>query len=416
MHSFHENLRIAWRNLMVNKTRSILTLLGMVIGVAAVISIVSLGEGLKLMFAGEVGKLGSDFVQIVPKSIMREGGGGDFEGRVDNFTLADVDALKRNSTLLKGIVPGMRTTGMVKRGDKTYIAMIEGGGPEFIGIASLELASGNNITENDVRARSRVAIIGDNVKERLFADIENPLGQNIKVREENFTVIGVMESKGGGFGGGGPTEDDFVIVPLTTMQSRILGSDEVLYMLARVKDTDKMDEAKEEVRHILRQRRHLTDPTQEDFEMLTADDMLELGSNLVNIMIAIFGVIAAFSLLIGGIGVLSIMLVTVTERTSEIGLRMAIGAAPRTVLGQFLMEAMLLTAVGGTIGLLIGWLGAIGLGVLIGSLIGGEWTPAVPLHILIITLLFSALFGVVFGIIPAYIASRKDPVESLRYE
>ena len=415
MHSFRENLRIAWRNLMINKTRSLLTLLGMVIGVAAVVSIVSLGEGLKLMFSGEIGKLGSDFIQIVPKSIRREGGHSDFEGRVDNFSLADVDALKRNATLLEGIVPGMRTTGMVKRGDKTYIALIEGGGPEFIGIASIELASGNNITENDVRARGRVAIIGDNVKERLFADIENPLGQTIKVREENFTVVGVMEAKGGAVAGN-PTEDDFVIVPLTTMQSRILGNDEVLYIMARVNDTTKMDEAREEIRHILRQRRHLTDPTQEDFEMLTADDMLELGSNFVNIMITIFGIIAAFSLLIGGIGVLSIMLVTVTERTSEIGLRMAIGAAPRTVLGQFLMEAMLLTAVGGILGLLLGWLGAIGLAALIASLIGGDWTPAVPVHIVIITLLFSALFGVVFGIIPAYIASRKDPVESLRYE
>jgi len=415
MHSLRENLRIAWRNLMINKTRSMLTLLGMVIGVAAVISIVSLGEGLKLMFAGEVGKLGSDFIQIVPKSIMREGGGGDFEGRLDNFDLADVDALKRNTTLLEGIVAGMRTIGLVKRGDKTYTALIEGGGPEFIDIASIELASGNNITENDVRARGRVAIIGDNVKKKLFADFENPLGQTIKVREENFTVIGVMEAKGGGFGGG-HTEDDFVIVPLTTMQSRILGSDEVLYMLARVKDTGKMDEAREEIRHILRQRRHLTDPTQENFDILTADDMLELGSNFVNIMIAIFGIIAAFSLLIGGIGVLSIMLVTVTERTSEIGLRMAIGAAPRTVLGQFLMEATLLTVVGGAIGLLFGWLGALGLSALIASLISAEWTPAVPLHIVVITLLFSALFGVVFGIIPAYIASRKDPVESLRYE
>ncbi len=415
MHSFRENLRIAWRNLLVNKTRSILTLLGMVIGVAAVISIVSLGEGLKLMFAGEIGKLGSDFIQIVPKSIMRQGRAGGFEGRVDNFSLADVDALKRNATLLEGIVPGMRTIGLVKRGDKTYTAMIEGGGPEFMDIAGLELESGENLTPRYVNARSRVAIIGDNVKEKLFADIENPLGQTIKVREENFTVIGVMKAKGGGFAGQ-PSEDDFVIVPLTTMQDRILGSDEVLYILARVTDTDKMDEAREEVRHILRQRRHLTDPTQEDFDMLTAEDMMEFGSNFVNIMIAIFGIIAAFSLLIGGIGVLSIMLVTVTERTSEIGLRMAIGAAPRTVLGQFLMEATLLTVVGGAIGLLFGWLGALGLSALITSLISAEWTPAVPVHIVVITLLFSALFGVVFGIIPAYIASRKDPVESLRYE
>lgn len=414
MHSFRENLRIAWRNLMVNKTRSLLTLLGMVIGVAAVISIVSLGEGLKLLFAGEIGKLGSDFIEIVPKSIMREGGA-EFEGRVDNFNLADVDALKRNTTLLEGIVAGMRTTGLVKRGDKSYIAIIEGGEPEFIDIASIELASGDNLTERHLNARSRVAIIGDKVKRKLFADFENPLGQTIKVREENFTVIGVMEAKGGGFAGH-PTEDDFVVVPLTTMQDRILGSDEVLYIIARVTDTAKMDEAKDEIRHVLRQRRHLTDPTQEDFDMLTADDMMEMGTSFVNLMILVFGFIAFLSLLIGGIGVLSIMLVTVTERTSEIGLRMAIGAAPRTVLGQFLMEAMLLTIVGGAIGLLLGWIGALGLSAWIAALTGVEWTPAVPVLIVVATLLCSVLFGVVFGIIPAYIASRKDPVESLRYE
>ena len=413
LRNLRHHLRMAARNLRTHKLRSALTLLGMIIGVAAVISIVSLGEGLKLFFSGEVGAMGANTLMIVPKSLL---GAGEMnlEGRRDNFRMADVLALRRNTTQFTDFKPGMRTTRLLKRGEKNYLGLVEGSEPGWPAVAGVGIKEGADFTERDVRSRSRVAVIGHKVRKQLFADFESVLGQSIRVGDESFTIVGTLEEKGGF--GGGPSEDDFVVIPLTTMQDRILGSDEVAYILGKVKDSSQMDEAKEEVRHILRQRRKLTTPTEEDFELMTADDFLEMGTRIVNTMTAIFGVIAAFSLLIGGIGVMSIMLVTVSERTREIGLRLAVGASPRVVLGQFLSEAVLLTVIGGTIGLLSGWGLALALSALIARLIHTEWTPAVPVHIAVITLAFSALFGVVFGIIPAYLASRKDPVESLRYE
>jgi len=414
LRNFRDNLRMAWRNLVTHKFRSALTLLGMIIGVAAVISIVSLGEGLKLYFSGEVGALGANTLMIMPKSMIGSGSV-NLEGRRDNFKMADVQALRRNATLFTDFKPGMRTTKLLKRGDRNYLGVIEGSEPGWPEIAGTALTQGRDLTERDIRSRARVAVIGHKVREHLFAVFESPVGQAFRIGDETFTVVGVLTEKGGG-GGGGPTEDDFVIVPISTMQDRILGNDEVAYILAKVRDAGQMSEAKDEVRHILRQRRKLSTPTEEDFELMTSDDFLEFGARIVNMMTLVFGLIAAFSLLIGGIGVMSIMLVTVTERTREIGLRMALGASPSVVLSQFLSEAILLTLIGGAAGLLSGWGLAHSLSALIARLIHTEWTPAVPIHIAVITLAFSALFGVVFGIIPAYLASRKDPVESLRYE
>ncbi len=413
MLTLEANYRIALRNLLANKTRSFLTLLGMVIGVAAVISIVSLGEGMKRMFSTEISKMGKDIVMIVPKAAMREGVI-DAQGRVDLFNMGDVEAIKRNAPLISGVQAGMRTTGMIKRGDKSYTAIIEGGDTNFLQSSAINLQSGVGITEKDMRGRTRVAVIGDKVKNQLFAPFEDPLGKTIKVRDIDFTVIGVMEQKGGF--GGGQGQDDFTVVPLTTMQDRIIGSDDVYYIMARINDLRKSDEAKEEIRRVLRQRRHITDPSKEDYEIQTPEDWMKLGSSILNMMVMIFGTIAAFSLLIGGIGIMNIMLVSVAERTREIGLRMALGAQPRTVLGQFLLEAVLLTLIGGGFGLLFGYAGALGLSALMSKVAHFQWPVAVPIPMVLLTLAVSAMFGIVFGIIPAYLASRKDPVEALRYE
>lgn len=406
------NFNIAWRSLMANKTRSLLTLLGMVIGVAAVITIVSMGEGMKKMFAGEIASLGKDVVQIIPKAAAREGVM-DAEGRTDLFTMADVEALKRNAPLLKNIQAGMRTSGLVKRNEKTYSAILEGGDSNFLESLAMKLQMGSAFNEIDLRSRSRVVVIGDKVKNRLFAAFENPIGKSVKIRDIDFTVVGVLEQKGGL---GGVSQDDFAIVPLTTMQGRILGSDDVYYILARFRDIKKVEEAKEEIRRILRQRRNVADPTKEDFEIQTPEDWMKLGSQILNTMVMVFGVIAFVSLLIGGIGIMNIMLASVAERTREIGLRMALGAPQRTVLGQFLLEAMVLTTIGGAIGLALGFLGALGLASIMTKVANFNWPVAVPAWVILVTLLVSSLFGVVFGLIPAYLASRKDPVEALRYE
>lgn len=412
MQTFRSNFSIAWRNLMANKTRSFLTLLGMVIGVAAVITIVSLGEGMKKYFSGEIASLGKDIVQIVPKAAMREGVV-DAEGRFDLFNMGDVEALKRNAPLLKDVQGGMRTSGLAKRNDKSYSAVIDGGDAGYFATTAMKLQMGAPFTEKDLRSRSRVVVIGEKVKNKLFAAFEDPLGKTIKLRDVDFTVIGVLEQRGGI---GGVSQDDFAVVPLTTMQDRIIGSDDVYFILAKFKDLTKAEEGKEEIRRILRQRRHVTDPTKETFEIQTPEDWMKLGSQILNTMVIVFGVIAAVSLLIGGIGIMNIMLASVAERTREIGLRMALGAPPRTVLGQFLLEAMLLTTIGGAIGLTLGYLGALGLTSIMSKATSFTWPVAVPFWVTVVTLLVSSMFGVVFGLIPAYLASRKDPVEALRYE
>jgi putative ABC transport system permease protein len=411
--TLRSNFSIAWRNLMANKTRSILTLLGMVIGVAAVISIVSLGEGMKKMFAGEINKAGKDVIQIIPKAMMREGIV-NAAGRADLFNMGDVEALERNAPLITDVQAGMQTTGLLKRGAKSFNAILEGGDAGFLESARFNLQSGVGITEKDVRGRTRAAVIGDKVKKELFSEFENPLGQTIKVSDQEFTVVGVMEHKGGMIGG--PGQDDMVVVPLTTMQSRIIGSDDVFFISARFKDISKADEAKDEIRRILRQRRHITDATKESFEIQTPEDWMKLGSDFMNVLIIIFSVIAAFSLLIGGIGIMNVMMVTVAERTSEIGLRMALGAQPRIVFGQFLIEAMLLTYCGTFIGLIFGFILGLGLAKLLSFLTKFPWPINVPFYIILLAFAAGTLFGVVFGSIPAYLASSKDPVEALRYE
>ncbi len=412
MQTLRSNFSIAWRNLMANKTRSFLTLLGMVIGVASVITIVSLGEGMKKYFAGEIASLGKDIVQIMPKAAMREGVI-DAEGRTDLFNMGDVDALKRNAPLIKDVQGGMRTSGLAKRNDKSYSAVIDGGDSGYFTTTALKLQAGTVFTDKDLRSRSRVVVIGEKVKNRLFAAFEDPIGKVIKLRDIDFTVIGVLEQKGGI---GGVSQDDFAVIPLTTMQDRIIGSDDIYFILAKFKDITKAEEAKDEIRRILRQRRHVTDPTKENFEIQTPEDWMKLGSQILNTLVIVFGVIAAVSLLIGGIGIMNIMLASVAERTREIGLRMALGAPPRTVLGQFLLEAMLLTTIGGAIGLTLGYFGALGLASIMSKATGFGWIVTVPFWITVITLLISSMFGIVFGLIPAYLASRKDPVEALRYE
>lgn len=406
------SLKLAWRSLISNKLRSFLTLLGMIIGVSVVIAIVSMGEGLRILFAGEIGRLGKNIIYIMPKEVMRSGQIHG-EGGVELFKRADVEAIKRNANSIESVQAGMRVPRQVKFRDKTYQAFIEGGDPDWFSTAGIKLIEGTSFTQADYEARARVAVIGFNIKKKLFSQFSSPLNEMMKIGDAYFRVIGVMEKSGGM---GQVTEDDFVVVPLTTMQERITGSDDIFYIVARVKEGADLEQAKREVHRILRARRHITDPTKANYDLTTPQDWLELANRIVNILVITFGVIAGISLLVGGIGIMNIMLVTVTERTREIGLRMALGATRANVLLQFLIEAIVLTVTGGAVGIGLGWAMAFGIGAILEKLIRTSWTPIVPVPIAILAILVSSFVGIIFGIYPAYRASQLDPIDALRYE
>ncbi len=412
MSIFWTSVRVAWRSLKAHKLRSFLTLLGVLIGVSVVIAIVSLGEGLRILFAGEIGRLGKNIIYIMPKELMRSGQIHG-EGGLELFKSDDVNALKRNTTLLAGVQAGMRIPRQVKFRDKTYQALIEGGDPDWFEMAGVKIAEGKTFTQADYEARSRAAVIGQNIKKRLFPQFQSPVGEMIKIGDTYFTVIGVLEKSGGM---GNVTEDDFVIVPLTTLQERLTGTDDIFYILTRVKADADIEQAKKEIHQVLRARRHITDPTKANYEISTPADWLEFGNHFVNILVMVFGTIAGISLLVGGIGIMNIMLVSVTERTREIGLRMALGATRGNVLLQFLIEALVLTVLGGIVGLLLGWAFAFGLGFMLEKLIRASWTPMVPIPIILLTIFVSSCIGIIFGIYPAYRASQLEPIEALRYE
>ena len=405
---------------MMNKVRSILTLLGLMIGVLSVISIVSLGEGLKMMFAGQVGSMGNDVMWAIPQSPARPGQSRtNVQSRL--FEMDDVEALRKDTSGLFGHASAAyETWGTAKFMDRNKSVVIEGTDEYMRENYGLKLGRGRPIDQGDILARSRIAIIGEKVAEEMFPPLIDPIGKRINVSSGSFgtqalTVIGILEKKGGGFGGGAGL-DDAIFVPYTTVQSRFLGNKKVQYIMIKLADIDKADEAKAQAERILRRQRRVTDPSMDNFQIMFMSDFLDFANTFVNGLVAVFGVVAVISLIVGGIGIMNIMLVSVTERTREIGLRMALGARRVVILLQFLIEAVVLTFMGGVLGLL----GGLGTGFAVanwlGKLLETNWNVHMPVHIVIITLAISSLIGIFFGVYPAFKASRLDPIDALRYE
>jgi len=407
---FGNSLRIAWRSLMARKFRTILTVVGMVIGLGGVIAIVSMGEGMKFAFTSEFASYGSNWMYIFPQSVQR-GGQAWGQGRVEPFSIDDVEAIRRRAEHIDFVLPGAYAGKKAKYANKAYNLSVLGTTWEYFYGPGVEVESGRAFNEREETSISRVCVIGAEVRERLFADFENPVGKQIKLGAENFTVVGVLKRKGSGFGG---SEDEMALIPLSTMQQRILGSDDINYIVAIASGLEVMDEAKDEVTQVLRQRRRIKDPTKQDFEVMTLTDTLEFANRFFNMLIIVFGFMALFALAVAGINIMNIMLVTVTERTREVGLRMALGAGRRSVLMQFLIEAALMTLVGGVLGILAGW----GLGLIFGAILskwmGLEWMAVVPPGYAILALAVSVTIGLIFGIYPASRASRLDPVVAMR--
>jgi len=400
-----ETLVLAQREIRRNVLRSSLTILGIIIGVAAVITMVTVGNGATAKVTADISKLGSNLLQVRPGQGHRGPGGA--RTKCKDFEMADATAVERDIPGLKAVAPITNSAGQAIYGNRNWSTSVTGSTNAFMEVRDWNLESGRGFTNGEMRAGKAVCILGNTVRNELFGG-QDPLGATIRLRKISFKVIGVFESKGqSGFG---TDQDDFVLIPLRTLQRRLAGNTDVKAVFVSAREGVSTSKVKADIEHLMRERRHIATGKEDDFNVR---DMQEIASTLTGttrVLTGLLGAVAAVSLLVGGIGIMNIMLVSVTERTREIGTRLAIGALEREVLMQFLVEAVVLSSFGGIFGIAIG----------LGAAAFGARALGVPFvfnpQIVLIAFAFSAAVGVLFGYVPARKAARLDPIEALRHE
>jgi putative ABC transport system permease protein len=405
---FFENVKIALRAIGANKMRSILTVLGVMIGVAAVIAVVSLVQGMQYQISAQLENVGATFVQVRPD--LSAGRGNPFLP-VPVLTYDDALAIRRGATAVRDFTPIFLANVGLKNGDTRHDAALYGVTQSYPDVAKQYIDHGRFFGTLDEDAKKRVAVLGSEAARQL--GLKDAIGKDIRVDENNFTVIGVMEKRGSGLGN---DPDDVIYIPFATAQM-LYGPDRMQHLpiLLQVRTREDMDLAKEQVRDILRVRHHLKKGQPDDFQIISQEELMKTISTVLNTTTGIMGAVVGIALLVGGIGIMNIMLVSVTERTREIGIRKAIGARRYDVLIQFLIEAVTLSGFGGAIGIALGYLGAAGV-----RLILKRWLELPPVHTplwaIVLAFSFCAILGIIFGIYPAAKASKLDPIEALRYE
>ncbi|HEU0071971.1 MAG TPA: ABC transporter permease [Alphaproteobacteria bacterium] len=410
--TFWDSLVSALQSLKVNVLRSALTTLGIVIGVGAVIAMVAIGAGAQSRVNDLINSLGSNLLMITPGSVTQ---GGVRLGTGTRFTLTedDAEAIARDlSTIVVASAPTVRGGGQVVAGNVNWATSIQGVTPEFFDAREWEPGMGRLFSQEEVTGAGKVVLLGATVAENLFSG-GDPVGQIVRLQNVPLEVVGVLARKGETpFGG---DQDDTVMIPLSTAKKRVLGDRQLRGNLVhsisiKVADSSLMDEAERDTRDLLRQRHRLRDSTPDDFTIRNLSQIMETRAESSRVMTLLLAAVASVSLIVGGIGIMNIMLVTVTERTREIGLRMAIGARGRDILTQFVIEAVMLSLIGGIIGICLGLGGSI----MIAELAG--WPMLIQPQAIVIAVAFSAFIGVFFGFYPARRAARLDPIEALRYD
>ncbi len=403
-----ESLRTAITSLSANKLRSFLTMLGIIIGVAAVIAMLSIGRGAQEAITSQITSMGTNLLFVRPGAAS-QGGVRMAQGSAATLTYEDALALAEASSVV-AVAPEASTFGQVVYLSNNINTQITGVTPEYEQVRNMPVESGSFITAQHIAARSPVAVIGANVAADLFQG-DDPLDKTIRINGQNFRVIGVLKAKGGtGFG----ITDDRILIPLTTLLSRLAssgrfrGGNTIQTINVQVASAKVTDQAVEEISAILRERHNIL--YEDDFTITSQQDTIEAANQITGILTVFLGGIAAISLLVGGIGIMNIMLVSVTERTREIGIRMSVGARPGDILRQFLLEAVLLSLIGGAAGIVLG----IGLTVAIARI--AEWPTPISVLAILIASLFAASVGIFFGLYPAIKASRMNPIEALRNE
>jgi putative ABC transport system permease protein len=400
-------LRIAFLALRRNKVRSALTTLGVIIGVASVIAMIALSSGARASIDEQIQSTGTNVVYVSAGSWGRPGGVRGGSGSVQTLTLEDAKALQDQIPTVAHLTPVVRGRAQVVAGNINWNTSIEGGNEDYVVVRNWPIVSGTNFTAREVTVADKVCLLGDTVARTLFPG-EDPVGQIIRVKNLPFRVLGVLAPKGQGQWG--DDQDDIIIAPYTTVQKKLLGVTYLRQVMISATRADAVEQTAVEATRIMRQRHRMTNPEEDDFSVRTVEEMAQTRIQLAQTMTGLLMSVASVSLLVGGIGIMNIMLVSVTERTREIGLRMAVGARTRDILRQFLLEAVSLSTLGGLVGIAVG----VGVSRALATFMG--WPTLITTASIVLAFVFAAAVGIFFGFYPAQKAATLDPIDALRYE
>jgi putative ABC transport system permease protein len=408
-------LTVAFRALGRNKLRAGLTVLGVVIGIAAVTTMVSIGQSATALVQGQLQSLGTNVLVVFPASV--RGGGAVRDTSIHTLTAADADAIPADCPAVLAATPFVSTSGQAIYGNSNWKPRdVEGVGPEYLTVRSGQLQAGSFFTERDVTAAAKVCVIGQTIVAKLFQTTD-PIDQTVRIKNIPLKVIGVLERKGANIVG--EDQDDVILIPYTTVKKRLQGStfDNVNAIMVSARTGGQMADAEAQIRQLLSERHHIQSGEPADFRVQNTTEIANTLGIITGTITLMLAAIAGISLLVGGVGIMNIMLVSVTERTKEIGIRMAVGARSKDILRQFLVEAILLSAIGGVVGVGLGIAFSSGAVAAINSMTTGtKWPTVVSLPAALVALAFAAAVGMFFGYYPARRASRLDPIEALRYE
>ena len=402
---YKESFLMAWASLIANKLRSLLTMLGIIIGVAAVIALVSIGNGVKQDIENSISSLGSNLLVVLPGA-PRTPGARSSQGSMKSLKISDYEAIAKLEGV-KAASPMTNGSYVVIYQNKNWTTSVSGVHANFLDVNNWTMTSGRFFSDKNVQNRERVAVVGQTVVKNLFAD-EDPVGKEIRVKNIPFRVIGVLKSKGNGTMGN--DQDDTVLIPYTTSMERVEGIDYLRMVYVVAKDDEGIDRLQADIENLLRVRHNIKDTNLDDFNIQNMKSIMETVAQTTGTFTLFLGAVAAISLVVGGIGIMNIMLVSVTERTREIGVRKALGATYSVIVTQFLIEAIVISLMGGFIGIAFG----IGASKVIGMVSGMSTVVCVPT--IIMSFAFSMAIGLIFGIYPARKAAKLNPIDALHYE
>lgn len=405
--NFANLLKIALKALSNNKLRCFLTMLGIIIGVASVITMLAIGQGSKNSIRAQISEMGSNIIMIHPGNMQR---GGVRQSADDTQTLevADYEAIRDKARYVTAISPSVNSGGQFINGNNNYPSTVYGITPDYLDIRKVSIADGEMFTEQDIKSAAKVCLLGQTVIDNLFPDGSNPIGRIVRFNKIPMKVVGTLTPKG--TNSMGMDQDDVVLAPYTTVMKRILATDHLQGLFASAIDEEYTDQAIDEITEILREQHKLKEGADDDFDIRSQKELSEMLSSTSDMLTVLLACIAGISLLVGGIGIMNIMYVSVTERTREIGLRMSLGARGIDILSQFLIEAVIISVTGGIIGVILGILASWSVNIIM------HWPVSVQVYSMVLSFVVCTVTGVFFGWYPAKKAASLDPIEALRYE